>query len=255
MGRGFPYQLNDEFPQIGLQALDAASLAQLAAFARVTEQVKSTLGPHHPELQLLPKLAGTLPDLDSLRASIEKAVDGESGFDTEFRVVRPDGQHRFVRCRGEIARDHRGQGETVIGTLLDFTERKQTEISLKQSRQTLRELAQHLQSVREEERSNISRQIHDELGQSLAAMKIDIVRLRSRLGADRGGSLRDRVVLALDGDRPAALGPGVGVEVRGQHPLGDMRVIPKQRLARRERLGPLLELLESCQVQLVTIDD
>jgi PAS domain S-box-containing protein len=123
-------------------------------------------------------------DRERVRQRLEKAVDGESGFDTEFRVVRPDGQHRFVRCRGEIARDHRGQGETVIGTLLDFTERKQTEISLEQSRQTLRELAQHLQSVREEERSNISRQIHDELGQSLAAMKIDIVRLRSRLGAE-----------------------------------------------------------------------
>ena len=122
-------------------------------------------------------------DRERVRQRLEKAVDGESGFDTEFRVVRPDGQHRFVRCRGEIARDHRGQGETVIGTLLDFTERKQTEISLEQSRQTLRELAQHLQSVREEERSGIARHIHDELGQSLAAMKIDIVRLRTRLGA------------------------------------------------------------------------
>jgi PAS domain S-box-containing protein len=123
-------------------------------------------------------------DRDRVQQRLKKAVDGESGFDTEFRVVRPDGQQRFVRCRGEIARNHRGQGEAVIGTLLDFTERKQTEISLEQSRQTLRELARHLQSIREEERGNIARQIHDELGQSLAAMKIDIVRLRSRLGAE-----------------------------------------------------------------------
>ncbi len=60
------------------QALDAASLAELATMARVTDQVKSTLGSPHPDLKLLPKLAGSLPDLDSLRASIEKAVDGET---------------------------------------------------------------------------------------------------------------------------------------------------------------------------------
>jgi DNA mismatch repair protein MutS2 len=58
--------------------LDAASLAELATLARVTDQVKSTLGSPHPDLNLLPKLAGSLPDLGSLRASIEKAIDGET---------------------------------------------------------------------------------------------------------------------------------------------------------------------------------
>lgn len=47
--------------------------------------------------------------------------------------------------------------------------------------QELRQLAGHLQSVREHERSAIAREIHDEMGQSLTALKIDLVRLRKRI--------------------------------------------------------------------------
>jgi signal transduction histidine kinase len=63
----------------------------------------------------------------------------------------------------------------------DITERKQTEILLRQSRQALRNLAGHLQTVREAERSAIAREIHDELGQMLTALKIDVARLRPRI--------------------------------------------------------------------------
>lgn len=122
-------------------------------------------------------------DRERVQERLNQAVAGESGFDIEFRIERPDGRHGFVRARGEIVRDTQGRGEKIVGTLLDFTERKQAELSLEQSRQALRELAQHLQNVREEERTNIARQVHDELAQSLAAIKIDLVRLRSRLGA------------------------------------------------------------------------
>jgi PAS domain S-box-containing protein len=69
----------------------------------------------------------------------------------------------------------------AIGVVRDITERKQAEISLKQSRQALRELAGHLQTVREAERSAIAREIHDELGQMLTALKIDVARLRPRI--------------------------------------------------------------------------
>jgi DNA-binding NtrC family response regulator len=50
------------------------------------------------------------------------------------------------------------------------SERIQAVSDLKESNEQLRKLAGHLQSVREEERTNIARDIHDELGQSLAAL-------------------------------------------------------------------------------------
>lgn len=47
----------------------------------------------------------------------------------------------------------------------------------------LKELAQHLQTVREDERSHLARELHDELGALLTAAKLDAARLKSRLGA------------------------------------------------------------------------
>ena len=56
----------------------------------------------------------------------------------------------------------------------DITDRKQAEEQLQASREQLRSLSAHLESVREEERKNAAREIHDELGQILTALKIDL---------------------------------------------------------------------------------
>jgi signal transduction histidine kinase len=56
----------------------------------------------------------------------------------------------------------------------DITDRKQAEEQLKTSRQQLSELSRHLETVREEERTSIAREIHDELGQTLVTLKVYI---------------------------------------------------------------------------------
>jgi PAS domain S-box-containing protein len=61
---------------------------------------------------------------------------------------------------------------------IDITERKQFEKALDESQEQLKKFAAHLQSVREEERLLLAREIHDELGQILIAMKIDMGLLR-----------------------------------------------------------------------------
>ncbi|MFN0088339.1 MAG: response regulator [Blastocatellia bacterium] len=60
-------------------------------------------------------------------------------------------------------------------------ERRKAERELKESYERIRLLAAHLQSVREEERKRISRDVHDELGGMLTGLKIDIQRLASEL--------------------------------------------------------------------------
>jgi signal transduction histidine kinase len=65
--------------------------------------------------------------------------------------------------------------------LIDITQRKQAEKQLKLSQKRLRELSRHLESVREEERAYIAREIHDELGQTLTGFKMDLSWLESRL--------------------------------------------------------------------------
>lgn len=61
---------------------------------------------------------------------------------------------------------------------------KQTEEELRNSREQLRNLSRHLQAVREEERTTIAREIHDELGQSLTALKMDLSWLGGKLPAE-----------------------------------------------------------------------
>ena len=60
-------------------------------------------------------------------------------------------------------------------------ERDKAEREIRNSREELRNLSAHLQSVREEERTRMAREIHDELGQSLTALKMDISWLSRRL--------------------------------------------------------------------------
>jgi len=59
--------------------------------------------------------------------------------------------------------------------------RKKSERETRRSREDLRHLSEHLQRIREQERNNIAREVHDQLGQSLSALKIDLSRLKSRL--------------------------------------------------------------------------
>lgn len=70
---------------------------------------------------------------------------------------------------------------TVI--LRDVTERVQAEKALRESREELRELAMAASSVREQEKSRIARELHDELAQALTALKMDTAWLLERLPA------------------------------------------------------------------------
>ena len=64
--------------------------------------------------------------------------------------------------------------------MLDITERKQTEEALRHSREMLRHMVAHQEHVKEDERKRIAREIHDDLGQNLLALRLDIAMLHER---------------------------------------------------------------------------
>ena len=78
----------------------------------------------------------------------------------------------------------KGRFKGSVEVLTDITERRQVEEELSRSREQLRNLSLHLQSIREEESKRIAREIHDELGQSLTALKMDLSWLTSRFPED-----------------------------------------------------------------------
>jgi PAS domain S-box-containing protein len=71
-----------------------------------------------------------------------------------------------------------------VHIMSDITERKRIEDELQKSREQLRNLSGYLESVRERERTNIAREIHDELAQALTALKMDLSWLDHRLPSD-----------------------------------------------------------------------
>ena len=96
-----------------------------------------------------------------------------------------------------------------FGVQRDVTARRLAEDEIARSREELRALAARLESVREEERTRIAREIHDELGQSLTGLKLDIAWLRQRLReqtdlVDRVQSVVGRIDGTIDAVRRIA---------------------------------------------------
>ena len=119
-------------------------------------------------------------DVDAMKLAWEQGM--ESGlYEVEHRLVRRDGQIMWVYDRGQIVRDDEGQLQYAIGAVMDITERKQAEDLVRQSQERLRNLAASLHAAREEERAIIARDIHDELGQTLTGLKMDLSWLLDRM--------------------------------------------------------------------------
>jgi len=109
-------------------------------------------------------------------------------------------------CRGEIRLQSRkgpplsvhlslnplrlGGTRAVCLIASDLSETKRAEQELRASTEQLRNLTAHLQSVLEQERTRISREVHDELGQSLTAVKMDLAWLAGRLPRSNGPMLK-----------------------------------------------------------------
>jgi PAS domain S-box-containing protein len=102
-------------------------------------------------------------------------------FSIEHRIVRPDAETRFIQIRAEVVSDSEGTPISLMGIAQDVTDRKRADEQLRSSREQLRALSAHLQFIREEERSRIAREVHDELGQVLTALKMDLSLLNHKL--------------------------------------------------------------------------
>lgn len=99
----------------------------------------------------------------------------------EYVLMRKDGSEIIAAFNGRIGRTLDGGFERAHCIFHNITEQKKHEEELERYSEEMRNLSQHLESIREEERTRIAREIHDELGQALTALKMDIAWLHRRI--------------------------------------------------------------------------
>ena len=119
---------------------------------------------------------------------ISRALRGEHVQSEEVRVLfKASKQDRILSCNGSAIRDASGNILMVVFTSADITERRRTEAALRETekialqREQFQALAERLRRAREEERTRVARDLHDQIGQILTAIKLDLTWMNRHL--------------------------------------------------------------------------
>ncbi len=128
-------------------------------------------------------------------------VDGRiPEYNVEFRMRHKDGHYVDILARGIGVKGENGKFIRMLGTHIDITERKKIENELQQSELEIRNFAKHLDKVLEDERTNLAREIHDELGQQLAGIKYGISSFKKMIAGNSTGEAKITDILTeVDG--------------------------------------------------------
>jgi PAS domain S-box-containing protein len=107
---------------------------------------------------------------------------GKDGLRSEFDIVAKRFDGSTFPCRVATVKLTLRDGPAMLAFCFDLTEQKESASQLEASRTKLSNLAAYLLHAREEERKTIAREIHDEIGQILTAIKMDIQWIKKRVG-------------------------------------------------------------------------
>ncbi|MDZ4201808.1 MAG: histidine kinase [Gallionella sp.] len=155
-------------------------------FPYVSEGCHSLLDITHDELQKEPAQFLNLihPEdapafLESLKASAQNLIF----WNWEGRITLANGETKWISL-GATPQNTPSGLPRWEGILLDVTQNKLSELEVKLVQRQLQELSSHIQDAKEQERLRISREIHDEIGSLLTALKMELSWLIHRLPKD-----------------------------------------------------------------------
>jgi len=138
---------------------------------------------------------------DNVVRSLHRPINsGESSWADEYRFRRKNGTYAVVHDRGFVIHDLFGRPVRMVGGITDVSEQKEAEERLRETQAQLRALTSRIESLREDERFRISREIHDELGQVLTGVKMNLTSIENRIakldGSKAFNPILERVVEA-----------------------------------------------------------
>ncbi len=169
-----------EVANVGSWETDLATLAVVwsAETFRIFEKNREKFQPTHAHF-----LQRVHPeDRAAVDLAFTRSLKRTGPFKIEHRLLFPDGRIKFVEERWVVVAGGQGRPGRAVGTCQDITPRREAEDAIRAAAAQMRALALRLQSVREEERTTLAREIHDVLAQELTRLKIDLVWLAKRAG-------------------------------------------------------------------------
>ena len=155
-------------------------------------------------------------DRDDVFIALDYATSHGSVLEGQWQIARTDGTRRWIQLSA-TAREANGGNWLFDGIITDITAQKETERELTRSREELRELTAHIEALKEEERRAVAREIHDDIGSTLAGMKADLAWLMKHLD----------------------YGPQVAAKLAGMNQLVDGAVQSANRIVQALRPGIL----------------
>ncbi|MCC2643058.1 MAG: putative Histidine kinase [Nitrospira sp.] len=179
---------------VGIMILDADGLCRL--WNPAAEQI---FGWREDEVLGRP-LPTVAPEQSAEHRGLRERVMKDEAF-TDLEIVRykKDGTPVYISLSTTPLRDPGGAICGLLGLMVDMSQRKQAELQLGLSRDQLRALTTRLHSAREEEGARIAREVHDELGQAMTGLKLDLSWVARRLSLPETAENRARMLERIQG--------------------------------------------------------
>lgn len=108
-------------------------------------------------------------DLPMVRDAVARSARTGDTLAAEYRILRPDGELRWISSRGRSEFKATGEAHRLMGVSIDITERRLND-------EALHQLSQRLIRAHEDERALIARELHDDVTQRLAVLAIEVGR-------------------------------------------------------------------------------
>lgn len=168
----------------------------------VSPSVTRMLGFSQEEYRGIPFREKVTPDsfnraMAEYAAGIERentpGMDPDRSLQIELEFYRKDGSTAWLELLLNIVRDSDGNMVGVHGVSRDITDRKRKEKTLKRQRDKLRELSAKLVEAEEAERRRISRELHDQVGQNLATLGLNLTVLQSMMPAESPSAIQRHI--------------------------------------------------------------
>ena len=137
-------------------------------------------------------------DAGSVNGAFDRAVADKTVYRSEHRIVRPDGEVRWISDIGRAVYGEDNRPVRMVGTVQDITERKWTEKNLIDRQNTIKTMAMELSVAEERERCRIAGELHDQVAPKLLLGKMRIHSLLDLLPAGVGDDAIESIVALIE---------------------------------------------------------